>query len=344
MGVRERHVWSELWSTSLKCKRSLCGISGTCLKAPLSAFSLEISACSHNPPSSHQTPSHTTMNYPNTTATDPYAFSLWPDAAASSEEEMMAWAQVAGYTQPGLSTDSFSFDDLDANTTWGGPAVPQNTDIDWTFGGTVPAGDMLGLGASFLDATATDTMAFAQAPTPPFPTFPTDDDTGAFAQDLFFAPFDFSSPLSSTPRRSPPQACKIVLTQSKALTDASSVPSPQGDGTGNGSILSEAAPSSTVQPPGPSSQLDIPEATQPNQFTYAPPLWFMGDGVLAGQLPAEYLASLDLMNGSNMSCVPSLTRIRDNLHGCTQVHNAIGLHPGQPYHGTHRSVDHGGHW
>ena len=33
-----------------------------------------------------------------------------------------------------------------------------------------PVGDMLGHGADLVDATATDTMAFAPAPAPPFPT------------------------------------------------------------------------------------------------------------------------------------------------------------------------------
>ncbi|KAH9046173.1 hypothetical protein EDB84DRAFT_1674228 [Lactarius hengduanensis] len=280
MGVRERHVWSELWSTSLKCKRSLCGISGTCLKAPLSAFSLEISACSHNPPSSHQTPSHTTMNYPQT-PNDPYDFSFWPDAAAFSEEERMAWAQVAGYAQPGLTIDDFSFDGLDA---WGQsttlPAAPQNTsDIDWIFGGTVPAGDMFGNGASFLDAIKTDTMAFAPPPAPSFPPY----GMGALTQDVFFTQPNFSNSLPSTP----------------SLTDVSSVPSPQGEGTGDGFMpfpTFEGAPSYFVQPPGPSlSQLDIAGVLLANQFTCAPPTRSTGDGNFAGQVPPDYRGTLDLM-------------------------------------------------
>ncbi len=53
------------------------------------------------------------MNYyPQPATTDPYAFSLWPDASAASEKEMMAWAQAAGCAQSGLTTDNFSLDDL----------------------------------------------------------------------------------------------------------------------------------------------------------------------------------------------------------------------------------------
>ncbi len=60
------------------------------------------------------------MNYPQQATSDPYAFSLWPDASAASEEEMMAWAQAAGYAQPGLTTDNFSLDDLlDTSLAWG---------------------------------------------------------------------------------------------------------------------------------------------------------------------------------------------------------------------------------
>ncbi|KAH8998688.1 hypothetical protein EDB92DRAFT_1836639 [Lactarius akahatsu] len=177
MGVRETHMWSELWSTSLKCKRSLCGISGTCLKAPLSAFSLEISARSHNPPSSHQTPSHTTMNYPQTT-TDPYAFSFWPDAAAFSEEETMAWAQAAGYAQPGLTTDNFSFDDLGATAAWGQSA----TLPDGTFGihHRIPSGPSVVRSQQWtcLAMESRSRMLPRQIPwgsrrPPPFPSLPT---------------------------------------------------------------------------------------------------------------------------------------------------------------------------
>ena len=50
-------------------------------------------------------------------------------------------------------------------------------------------------------------------------------------------PQDFTNSLSGTPCKSPPPAYKsVVLTQSKALTNVSSVPSPQSDGTGDGFI------------------------------------------------------------------------------------------------------------
>ncbi|KAI9443104.1 hypothetical protein H4582DRAFT_2195469 [Lactarius indigo] len=280
------------------------------------------------------------MNYPHTAATDPYAFSLWPDAAASSEETM-AWAQATGYAQPGLTIDNFSFDDLGATVAWGQSATLfdgafglQNiSDTDWTSGGTAPAEDMLGLGVSLADAAAADTMAFAPAPTLPSPTDPTDG-IDVFPQDLFFTQSDFFDSLSGTPCRSPPPACdSFVLTQSKAPTDGSSAPSPESDGTGDGFLpFPTFEGAASYFPPGPSlTQLDIAGELQPDQFTYAPPLWFMGDGNLSAQLPPNYLASLALVNmNGNMSY--------------TQVSNAIGLYPSlRPYHDAYRSVDHDGH-
>ncbi len=66
------------------------------------------------------------MNYPQPATTDPYAFSLWPDASAASEE-MMAWAQAAGYAQSGL-TDNLFLDDLDTTLAWGqGGMIPTET-------------------------------------------------------------------------------------------------------------------------------------------------------------------------------------------------------------------------
>jgi len=60
------------------------------------------------------------MNHPDTTTTDPYAYSLWPDAWAASEEEMMAWGPAAGYAQPGLTVEDFTLEDLDsALAAWG---------------------------------------------------------------------------------------------------------------------------------------------------------------------------------------------------------------------------------
>lgn len=52
-----------------------------------------------------------------TATADPYAFSLWPEASAASEEEMVAWALAAGYAQPGLTTEDLSLGDLDR--AWG---------------------------------------------------------------------------------------------------------------------------------------------------------------------------------------------------------------------------------
>lgn len=143
---------------------------------------------------------------------------------------------------------------------------------------------MLGHGVSLADAAATDTMGFAPAPTLPFPTDPIDG-MDAFLQDLLSQP-DISNLLSSTP----------------PLTDGSSVPTPESDGTGDGlSPFPTFEGAASYFPPGPSStQLDIAGGLQPEQ--YAPPMWFMGDGNLAGQLPPEYLASLAFMNmNGNMS-------------------------------------------
>jgi hypothetical protein len=53
------------------------------------------------------------MNYSETTTTNPYAFTLWPDA---SEEELAVWAQAAGYSQ---ENNDFSLGDLDAAFAWG---------------------------------------------------------------------------------------------------------------------------------------------------------------------------------------------------------------------------------
>ncbi|KAI9449169.1 hypothetical protein BJY52DRAFT_1227927 [Lactarius psammicola] len=222
------------------------------------------------------------MNYPHTaTSTDPYAFSLWPETVASSEEEMMMWAQAAG--------------------------------------GMVPAGDMLSHGVSLADATtATDTKAFAPASIAPFLA----DGIDTFAQELFIQS-DFSNSLSSTPCRSPPPACKsTVLTQSKALTDASSFPPSQSEGTWDGFNpfrTSEGLPSYFVPPPGPSSlQLDIAGGLQPDQLTFAPSLRFMGDGNLAGQ-PPDYPARLDLMNIMSYPVKSGYTRAHDHITAPTEA-------------------------
>jgi hypothetical protein len=58
------------------------------------------------------------MNYPDTTPADLSAFSLWPDATATSEE-MATWAQAAGYAQPGFDLENIPLDVLDATLAWG---------------------------------------------------------------------------------------------------------------------------------------------------------------------------------------------------------------------------------
>ena len=64
------------------------------------------------------------MNFPHTATTDdPLGFLLWPDASTLGEEEMMMWAQTAGYAQQGITSDSFSFNGLDSTAAWGESAT-----------------------------------------------------------------------------------------------------------------------------------------------------------------------------------------------------------------------------
>ncbi|KAI9465608.1 hypothetical protein BJY52DRAFT_596180 [Lactarius psammicola] len=237
------------------------------------------------------------MNHPHTATTDPYAFSLWPDAAASSEEETRLWAQTAGYAQTGFTSDKFSFDGLDATAAWGQSAtlpaaaygLENISGSDWTSGGIVPAGDMLGHGVSLMGAATTDAMAFAQAPAPPFSAGGID----AFTRDFFITQSqEFSNSLSSTP----------------PLTDGSSVPSPQSEGTGM--ELFHSLPLGG-RPPTSSNHRALRHRNSTSPGRYSPinslgasPSWFMGDGNLAGQLPLGYLPTLDPMNMNGTMSYP----------------------------------------
>ncbi|KAF8274280.1 hypothetical protein EI94DRAFT_1825625 [Lactarius quietus] len=227
------------------------------------------------------------MSYPQTATTDPYDFTLWPDP---SEEELAAWAQAAVYAQQGPTSDNFSFDGLNATASWGQSAtLPAATyglqnllDTDWTPGGMDPLGDILGQGGSFGDTTATDTMSFAPPPTQPLLT----DDLDALSQLFSFSQSDSSHSHSSTP----------------SLTDMSSMPSPQNDGTGGRLIpfpTVEGATPNIIQQPVPSSlQHTISGASLPYQF----PPWFMGDVDLTGIAPTNYYPTLDFAGmNSNVS-------------------------------------------
>ncbi|KAN0137812.1 hypothetical protein V8E53_004296 [Lactarius tabidus] len=232
------------------------------------------------------------MNYSGTATTNPYDFTLWPNA---SEEELAVWAQAAAHSQ---ANNGFSLGDLDDALVWGQNATLPATaydlqnkfEADWTTGGMGPVVDILGIGASLADATAIDALAFAPAPTPAF----LGDGMDALTQDFSFSEYVSSSRLQV-----------VVLTSSKALTTVSSFPSPQNDGTGDGSISSPTSSGATfIQPSGPSSsssQLDTTGEFECNQFTCPPPLCFTGEGNLAGPLPPDFLP-MNLMGViSNMS-------------------------------------------
>jgi hypothetical protein len=59
------------------------------------------------------------MNHLSSAPTNLSAFSLWPDAWVASEEEIVAWAQPAEYTEPGVATEGIPLDILDAVLAWG---------------------------------------------------------------------------------------------------------------------------------------------------------------------------------------------------------------------------------
>ncbi|KAH9025730.1 hypothetical protein EDB85DRAFT_2177855 [Lactarius pseudohatsudake] len=239
------------------------------------------------------------MNYLHTNTTDPYAFPLWPEAAAS-KEELMAWAQATGCAQPGPSMENIYLDDLLDTTALASalsgmtPAESFSFQTDsgtnWTSGGTV-ATDILSDGL-LPDATAMATSTLAPAIMPPFPT----DNTDAFIQGFFFTqPF--------------------VFTRSKALTDVSSLPSPQSDGTGGGFLpfpTFEATSSYLAQPPGlPFPQLNTAGTMGPNQMIGAPPTWSMGGSNFAGPVQTDSGPTPDPVMANSASL--DYTQLIDNL-------------------------------
>ncbi|KAH8990861.1 hypothetical protein EDB92DRAFT_1863619 [Lactarius akahatsu] len=221
------------------------------------------------------------MSYSQTATSDPYAFSLWPDASAASEEMTML-AQAAGCTQPGLTVEDIFFDDLldttlaqGSNSTTPAETFGSHKDTNWTTGGTVAA-DM----PPHPNATAMSTTT-TFAPT----TFPLADNMGAYTPEFFFPQSDWS--LSVTP----------------SLTDVSSLPSPRSDGTRNGIIpfpTLGATSSYIPQPPlaGLSfPQIDIAGAWGPNQIISAPPDLFMGGSNFVAQVQSD---SGQILDPSNM--------------------------------------------
>ncbi|KAH8999862.1 hypothetical protein EDB86DRAFT_2907883 [Lactarius hatsudake] len=207
------------------------------------------------------------MNYPNTNTADPYAFPLWPEAVASKEELMAPWKT---FTLTIFWIPTALASALSAMT----PAEPfsfQNDSVtNWTSGGTV-ATDILSDGLLLPDATAMATSTLAPAIMSPFPT----DNTDTFIQGFFFTQPDFSTSFSGTP----------------SLTDVSSLPSPQSDGTGGGFLpfpTFEATSSYLAQPPGlPLPQLNTAGTMGPNQIIGAPPTWSMGGSNFAGSVQTD---------------------------------------------------------
>ena len=67
------------------------------------------------------------MNYP---PLDLSAFSHWPDALTTSEEEIAMWAQLGEYTQPGPDEEGVPLDILDATLAWG---TSRTTPVEFDF-------------------------------------------------------------------------------------------------------------------------------------------------------------------------------------------------------------------
>ncbi|KAH9055712.1 hypothetical protein EDB87DRAFT_1834024 [Lactarius vividus] len=213
------------------------------------------------------------MNYPHTNTTEPYAFPLWPEAAAS--EEIMAWAQATGCAQPGPGMENVYLDDLLDTTALVSalscmtPTEPfsfqNDSGTNWTSGGTVVT-----------DILSDGVPTFAPAIMPPFPT----DNTDAFIQRLFF-----TQPKFSTSSGTPP------------LTDSSSFPSPQSDGTGGGFLpypTFGATSSYLARPQGlPLPQLNTTGTMGPNQIISVPPTWSMGGSNFAGPVQTDSGPTLD---------------------------------------------------
>ncbi|KAI9451444.1 hypothetical protein BJY52DRAFT_100705 [Lactarius psammicola] len=223
------------------------------------------------------------MNYPHAAATDPYDLSLWLDAPAACEEEVMAWTQASGCAQPGLAIENFTLDDLlDSTLVWGqSGTTPVETFGDsgtnWTSVAMV-APDMPSHNVPLPNATAMGTATLAPATVPPF----LNDNMDAVAQGFFFIQPDFSTSLSGTP----------------PLTDISSLPSPQSDGTGDGYLPHPTFGATSSYFAQPLPQLNIAGALDPNQITDAPSTWFVGGRNFTGQVQPDYGPILDPMINS----------------------------------------------
>ncbi|KAH9172776.1 hypothetical protein EDB89DRAFT_2069441 [Lactarius sanguifluus] len=212
------------------------------------------------------------MSYPQTATSDPYAFSLWSDASAASEETTML-AQAAGCAQPGLAEGLFFDDLLDTTLAWEQiGATPAETfgiqyDINWTTGGVVAADMPVPLPS----ATMNTTMTFA--PT----TTPLANNMDAYAQGFFFVLLWNHS--DGTRNGFPPFP----------IFDTTSLYFPQ---------------PSLAGPPFP--QLDIAGVWDPNQITGAPPVFFMGRNNFVGQVQSGIL---DPMNTGTYTNLTSSTQL-----------------------------------
>ncbi|KAN0135825.1 hypothetical protein V8E53_006277 [Lactarius tabidus] len=240
---------------------------------------------------------HHTMNHLNSAPTNLSAFSLWPDALVESEEEIVAWAQPAEYTEPGVATEGIPLDILDAVLAWGqsgtsrieAPASQIDFSTNWMSEGLVAEGSSSHAGP-LVDAIALATTA------PPPPTFASN--TDPYTEDFFFPQSDF--PISRTP----------------SLTNGSSLPSPQNDGPLNGFLglpHPEAAPS-FIQQPGPSiPQFDIFGVFGPNPITCAPPTWSMEGINSVSQVKSKFSADFSLMLDMTYPATWGLTQLPDHL-------------------------------
>ncbi|KAF8263326.1 hypothetical protein EI94DRAFT_601817 [Lactarius quietus] len=158
------------------------------------------------------------MTYPDTAPADLSALSLWPDPSATMEGEMAAWAQTAGYTQPGLDVEGIPLDILDATLAWGqsGKNPTETSAFQTDFATNWTRTSRCGVAEAnscqsipFLDATAIDKTTTVPDTMPPIFT----NNTGVYAEEFFFTQPDvpLSLPLSSTPCKSP-APCLFVRT------------------------------------------------------------------------------------------------------------------------------------
>jgi hypothetical protein len=100
------------------------------------------------------------MNYSGTATTNPYAFTLWPDA---SEEELAVWAQAAAHSQ---ENNDFSLGDLDSALAWGQSAtLPATTyDLQNNFVSTTGLGmDLSGTYTRYYRSPTGPLVAWAQS-------------------------------------------------------------------------------------------------------------------------------------------------------------------------------------